>query len=145
MSELLPLVGAALRRPADELIELDRRALELAFIPGEYVTVTVRDRRTRQVSDVTLSLATGERHASEDLRAQDRAAGAALTALAPGLRALMLRHPGLPELRVRVVSATGAREVWASVREVAALAGNGDVIRVDLLGEPEVPDARDAR
>lgn len=143
MSELLALVGVALQRPADELIELDRRALQLAFIPGEYVTVTVRDRRTRQVSDVTVSLATGERHASEDLRAQDRKAGAALTTLAPDLRALMLRHPGLPDLRVRVISATGAREIHASVREVVALAGNGDVVRVDLLGEPEVPDAED--
>jgi hypothetical protein len=62
----------------------------------------------------------------------------------PDLLAIMLRHPELDGLRVRVTTPSGHHETNASVAEVAALAREPAVIRVDLLGEPEIPDASDA-
>jgi hypothetical protein len=55
----------------------------------------------------------------------------------------MLRHPELDGLRVRVLTTSGERETSGSVADVVALAREPAVVRVELIGEPEVPDSSD--
>jgi len=141
VSDLLALVGAALERPAEGLVELERRPLRLVFLPGDYVTLTLRDRGTREVFDVTVSPGTGEVHRREDLRSRDREAAARVVTLDPGLRSLLLRHPGLDALLVRVTSDSRSRRLTASAADVVSLAREPGVRRVELLAEPEVPDS----
>jgi len=83
---MLQLVAAALGRPAEQLVELDRRSLRLAFVPGEFATVTVRDRLTREVLEATIDLASGAAADPSALRGRNRQA--ALSLSAPGRGAL---------------------------------------------------------
>ena len=140
--EMLALVAAVLRRPVEQLVELDRRSFRLAFVPGDFATVTVRDRRSREVLEVTIDRANGVAVDQAALRSQDQQAARAWPALTPGLRDLLLRHPDLNRIEVTVSRSGGAVEHWVGdAAGVVALAGDPDVVNVDLAADPEILDA----
>jgi hypothetical protein len=139
----LAQVAAALGRPADRLLELDRRPLRLAFLDGEYETVVVRDRSTEETVAATLDAATGEAADAEELLRRDRQLAASVGgALSPQLRDLVLRHPELEGVLVAVTRAGDPRprELRASARELVALAQEADISAIELLEEPVILD-----
>jgi hypothetical protein len=139
----LAQVAAALGRPANQLLELDRRALPLAFVEGSYETVVVRDRARGDTLDITLDEDTGGRADEAELRRRDRELADRLAEpLSPALKELVLRHPELPAVSVRVTR-TGdpaPASLCVSVREITALAQEREVAGVDLAQEPEILD-----
>jgi hypothetical protein len=136
-------VAAALGRPAEELVELDRRPLRLAFLDRTYETIVVRDRATGATVEATLDAATGERADPAELLPRDRQLAANLGGpLSPTLRGLVLRHPDLVAVHV-AVTREGDPEptpLRASVREVVELAREPGVARIELLEDPEILD-----
>jgi len=139
----LEQLAEALGRPHEQLQELDRRPLRLAFVPGEYETVVVRDRSAGTTVEATLDAATGERVDPAELRRRDRELADRIgTALDAPLRDLLLRHPDLPTVRALVTRADGTREVVrASPAAVVALAQESDVARIELAEDPEILDS----
>jgi hypothetical protein len=139
----LEQVAEALGRPQEQLQELDRRSLRLAFVPGEYETVVVRDRGAGTTVEATLDAATGERVDPAELRRRDRELADRIgTALDPLLRDLLLRHPDLPTVRTLVTRADGTREVVrASPADIVVLAQEPDVTRIELAEDPEILDS----
>jgi hypothetical protein len=138
------LVAEQLGRPAEALVELDRRPLRLLVQPGPYLTVTVRDRQTRQVLEPTVDLVTGRLVDASALRERDRAALERRPALTAPLRRLLLRHPDLPRLDVLVRRRDGGVETVATdVDGVLALADDPDVVRIELHGDALVQDGPD--
>jgi hypothetical protein len=139
----LTQVAAALGRPADRLLELDRRPLRLAFLGGEYETVVVRDRSTEETVEATLDAVTGEPADAEELLRRDRQLAASFGgALSPQLRDLVLRHPELEGVLV-AVTREGDPEpttVRASARELVALAQEADIAAIELLEDPMILD-----
>lgn len=137
---LIQRVAAALGRPADELLELDRRPVPLAFTPGRFVTLVLRDAATRETLEPTVDAATGALADRAALRGADRLAGAGLPALSPRLLELLLRHPDLPRLDVTVRRASGTRLERLSGAEVGLLARSEDVLTLELSADPVVYD-----
>jgi hypothetical protein len=138
----LAQAAEALGRPLERVQELDRRLLRLAFAGGSYETVVVRDRASGETVEVTLDASTGERVDAADLRRRDRELADQLgSALAPALRDLLLRHPELPAVRVRIAreGAQGGR-VQAAATDIVALAQEPDVTRIELAEDPEILD-----
>ena len=141
--DVLPVVAAALGRPVEQLVELDRRSLRLAFVPGEFATVTVRDRRTREVLEATVDLACGAAVDPVALRSRDRRAAQTLPALAPRLKDLLVRHPDLNRVKVTVSRSDGKTQRWVGdAAGVVALARNPNVVGIDLAADPEILDPR---
>lgn len=139
----LAQVAAALGRPLEGLQELDRRPLLLAFLGGTYETVVVRDRNTGDTLEATLDADSGEHVDAAELRRRNREVGELEgAALDPGLRDLLVRHPELPAIRVVVTRETGSDKtaIEASAIEVAALARNPEVTRIELTGDVEILD-----
>lgn len=140
--DVLRIAGAALGRPVDVLVELDRRPFRLAFLPGSYVTVTVRDRTTREVLEPTLDLDTDTAVDADALRRLDRAAAEQRRALTPDLRDLLLRHPDLRRIEVRATRADGSTDALVTdAPGVASLADAPDVVRIALATDPEILDS----
>lgn len=143
MDKRMEQVAAALGRPVVELVELDRRPLPLLIIEGNYETVTVRDRDSGQVRDVTVEIHSGDVSDPISLRRQDSDLAAThAPALSPVLQDLLLRHPELSQVRVWV---TGHQEssrqlLTTSARAAARLAADPAVMRVDLAEDPVVLD-----
>lgn len=139
----LAQVAAALGRPAEQLLELDRRPLRLAFVDGEYETVVVRDRATEETVEATLDAATGEAADIEELRRRDRRLASSVGgSLSPQLRDLVLRHPGLESVLV-AVSREGDPEpttLRAGARDLVALAQEPPVVGIELLEDPVILD-----
>jgi hypothetical protein len=139
----LAQVAAALGRPAERLFGLDRRPLQLAFLDRDYETIVVRDRDSGETLEATLDAATGEQADPAELRRRDREVAAGLgRRLSPELRELVLRHPELQTLHV-AVTREGDPEpmtVRAGARELVALAGQPDVVGIELLEEPVILD-----
>jgi hypothetical protein len=139
--DLVTLVAGQLGRPADALVELDRRPLALLTDPGPYVTLTLRDRGSRQVLEPTVDLRSGRLVDAAGLRQRDRDAVERRTALTPRLRRLLLRHPDLPSVRVSVQRAGGGtEEVTTDAAGVLALADDPGVVGVDRRGDVVVLD-----
>jgi hypothetical protein len=139
----LAQVAAALGRPAEQLLELDRRPLRLAFLDGEYETVVVRDRATEETVETTLDSATGEPADTEELLRRDRQLAASVGgSLSPQLRDLVLRHPELEALEVAVtrVDDPAPTTLRASARELVTLAQEPDVVGIELLEDPVILD-----
>jgi hypothetical protein len=117
--------------------------VHLAFVPGSYETVVVRDRAGGDTLEVTLDEASGARVDPAELRRRDRElAGRLGGPLSAQLRDLLLRHPELDA--VRVVVTRGRDEpapLRISSRAIAALAQEPGVTLVELAEDPEIPDA----
>jgi hypothetical protein len=106
------------------------------------VTLTVRDRQSRDVYEVTLDADTGHVVDATALRAQDREAAERHTALEPRLRAFLLRHPHVPGLEVLVTRADGTlNRVTTDPAGVVALADDPTVVQVRGAGDTVVPDS----
>ena len=139
----LEQVAAAVQRPADQLVELDRRPRRFAFLDRSCETVVVRDRATGETLEVTLDAATAQRaDPAELLRSERELAGTVGGSLSPTLQGLVVAHPELTALRV-TVAREGQREATplrASVRELVALAQEPGVARIELLEDPEIRD-----
>ena len=136
-------VAAALGRPAEQLFELDRRPLTLAFLEGEYETIVVRDRTTEETVEATLDAATGELADPGELLRRDRELAARLGgALSPQLRELVLRHPELEGIAVAVTRSRDSKPTadCASARELVTLAHEPDVVGIELLESPVILD-----
>jgi hypothetical protein len=144
VDERVQQVAAALGRPADQLVELDRQPLPLLLVDGTYETVTVRDRDSGQIRDVTVEVISGDVADPLALRRQDsELASTHAPALSPALRDLLLRHPELTKVRIWV---TGDQEsprqlLTASARDAVRLAADTAVVRIDLAEDPVVVDA----
>lgn len=139
----LAQVAAALGRPVEGLQELDRRPLLLAFLGGTYETVVVRDRNTGDTLEATLDVDSGDRVDAAELRRRNREVGELEgEALDPALHDLLLRHPELPAIRVVVTRETAHDKTafQASAIDVAALARDPDVTRIELADDVEVLD-----
>lgn len=139
----LTQVGAALGRQPEALRELDRRPLRLAFLGASYETVVVRDRITGETLEVTLGVEDGERVDAAELRRRDReVAEREGQAIDPNLRELLLRHPELQSMRVVVTrAAAGNRSpLRAGPGDIAAMARDPDVTRIELVEDPEILD-----
>jgi hypothetical protein len=139
----LTQVAAALGRPAEQLFELDRRPVPVAFLDRDYETVVVRDRVSGETVEATLDAATGEQADPAELLRRDRELAASLgRRLSPELRDLVVRHPELQNVRV-AVTREGDPEptpLRAGVRELVALAQEPGVARIELLEDPQILD-----
>jgi hypothetical protein len=136
-------VAEALGRPAEQLTELDRRPLLLAFLEGDYETVVVRDRATEETVEATLDAATGEPADPVELRRRDRGLAVRLGGrLSSQLQDLVLRHPELESIEVAVTRSVDPepRTVRSSARELVALAREPDVVGIELLEDPVILD-----
>jgi hypothetical protein len=139
--DLVQRLAVQLGRPADRLVELDRRPLRLLIRGGSYITVTLRDRQSKEILEPTLDLQTGNLVDAHELRKREREAVERRTALAPRLRRLLLRHPDLPSLEVLVTRTGGSTErVTTNPADILALADNPAVVRIDSSGEAEILD-----
>ena len=139
----LDQVAAALGRPAEQLVELDHRPLTFAFLGGDYETVVVRDRTTGRIIEAILDAASGQRVDAAELRRRDRDLAASLgSRLSWELRDLLLRHPDLPAVSVLVSRRgdSGRTALRAEARQIVTLAQDAGVVRIELLGEPEIKD-----
>jgi hypothetical protein len=139
----LDQVAAALGRRAEDLLELDRRPLRVAFLHHTYETIVVRDRPSGATVEVTLDPATGERADPAELRRRDRELAEKFGGpLSPELRDLVLRHPELEAVHVAVTREGDSEptSLRVSVRKVVELAQEPGVARIGLLGEPEILD-----
>jgi hypothetical protein len=97
------IVASALGRPAVDLQELDRWPLALAFVEGHYETFVLRDLSTGQRLEVTVDLDSGRRVNPAELRQLDyERAQVRGRKLEPGLLRILLRHPDLERVRVRI-------------------------------------------
>jgi hypothetical protein len=137
-------VAAALGRSVDQLVELDRRPLPLLLVDGTYETVTVRDRDSGQIHNVTVEVISGEVADPQAMRRQDSdLATLRASALSAELRELLLRHPELASVRVWVTEDRQAPRqlLTMSARDVARLAEDTAVLRIDLAEDPVVVDA----
>lgn len=116
----------------------------MLFIEGAHETVTVRDRESGQVRDVTVEVASGDAADPGDLRRLDRElASRRAPALSPELRDLLLRHPELAQVQVWVTRGGQAERqlVTTSARDAAQLAEEASVVRVDLAEDPIILDS----
>jgi hypothetical protein len=139
--DLVTLVAGQLGRPAGALVELDRRPLALLTEPGFYLTLTLRDRQTREVLEPSVDLRTGRVVDAAELRRRDRDAVERRTTLTPRLRRLLLRHPELPSVRVRVQrGGQVAEQVTTDAAGVLALADEEGVLGVDRHGDVVILD-----
>lgn len=139
--DVLEILAEQLGRPVDKIVELDRRPFRLLVNSGSYLTVTLRDRVTREILEPTLDLEAGTLIDADELRTRDREEVDARTAIAPRLRRLLLRHPGLPPFEVLVVRTGGETErVSSDAAGVLVLADDPEVSRVDIVGETEIRD-----
>lgn len=139
--DLLEQLASRLARPADTLVLLDQRPMRLLLLPGSYLTVTLRDRVTREVLEPTIDLTNATLVDAERLRAADRAAADEYTALSPGLRSLLLRHPDLVALTVLATRSGGTTELFTGdAARVLALAEAPDVTTVDVADDVEIQD-----
>jgi hypothetical protein len=139
----LEQVATALGRPPEQLLELDRRPLRLAFLDRTYETIVVRDRATGATLEATLDPATGERADPAELLRRDRKLAASLGGpLSPPLQSLVLRHPELMAVHVAVTREGDPepKPLRASVRELVKLAREPGVARIELLEDPEILD-----
>lgn len=97
------MVADQLGRPADALQEIDRRPLPLAFLEGRYETYVVRDVETGERLEITLDLDSGRSVDPAELRSQDRSLATSKDRkLKPVLLDLLLRHPALERIEVRL-------------------------------------------
>lgn len=139
-------VAALLGRPAEELVELDRRPLVFAFVDGRYEQVVLRVRGTREVFEVTVAT-DGRLVDVEELIARNRAVAAERAAvLDEALAGLLLRHPELEAIHVRYTRAGAADEhphpvtAVLSAPDIADLAGDPTVTRIVLQDDPVILD-----
>lgn len=96
-------VASILGRPVEELQELDRRPLPLAFLGGRYGAFVIRDLTTGETLDVTLDLNSGRPVDPVELRRLDRERGAVEgRKLEPRLLEVLLRHPDLEQVQVQL-------------------------------------------
>lgn len=103
MQSPLQCVASILGRSVERLQELDRRPLALAFLGGRYETFVVRDLTTGETLEVTVNLESGRRVDPVELRNRDRQrATVEGRRLTPKLLELVLRHPDLEQIRVRL-------------------------------------------
>jgi hypothetical protein len=136
-------VASVLGLPSDQLLELDRRAVRLAFVRGSYTTVVARNRADGSTIELTLDDTSGEIVEAAQLRQQDRELAAKIgSRMSEDLRDLVLRHPELPAIRVAVTRADDPRPTThvVSAREVVGLAQQSEIVWIALLEEPEVRD-----
>lgn len=130
LTEIASLLG----RPVEQLQELDRRPLHLAFVSGSYEEFVIRDRGTGDTLEIVVS-SDGRRVDPAELRARDRElAEERAQVLSDELLSLLLRHPDLRRVRVRV-------DLELSGREIIRLAEDAGVHRIELVREPEILDA----
>jgi len=136
-------VASILGLPSGQLVELDRRAIRLAFVPASYTTVVVRNRADGRTLELTFDDESGQAVEAAELRQRDRELAAKIgSRISEGLRDLVLRHPELPAIRVAVTRSGDPRPTTrvASAREVVALAQQSEMVWIELLEEPEVRD-----
>lgn len=139
--------ASLLKRPAEELVELDRQPLVFAFLEGRYEQIVLRDRESGEVFEVTVS-DRGQLVEAGDLDASNRRAAAQRASVLEGkLSSLLLRHPELPRVWVRITRTAQASigsqapvEAVMSAREVAALADDPTVTRIAVLDDPVILD-----
>ena len=140
--DLLRFAAAALGVDVEQLVQLDRHELRMAFVPGSFVQLTIRNRATREILEPTIDVGEGGLASADELRARNAAAGRELGALSPHLLGLLLRHGDLPRLEVRVTRSDGsAATLVTDVDGVVALARTSTTMHVELVTEPEIPDA----
>jgi hypothetical protein len=139
--DLLDQLAAQLGRSSHSLVELDRRPFRLLFIGGSFLTLTLRDRASHEILEPTIDMGSRQVVDARELRERDRAAAEERTTLTPRVRNLLLRHPDLEAFTVFVVRSGGRSEqVTTDADRVLALADDPEVIRVDIVGDIEVPD-----
>lgn len=115
-------VASILGRPVEDLQVLDRRPLPLSFLGGQYEVFVLRDLTTGETLEVTLDLDSGRRVDAVELRRLDRERGkAAGLKLEPELLDVLLRHPDLQQVQVRLhfslepVRPPGGQADWSDV------------------------------
>lgn len=102
---LCPLqkVASILGRPVERLRVLDRRPLLFAFLEGQYEVYVVRDLTTDETLEIALDLNSGRRVDPVELRKLDRECATVQgRKLEPRLLDLLLCHPNLPRIDVRL-------------------------------------------
>jgi hypothetical protein len=137
-------VASVLGLPSDQLLELDRRAVRLAFVPGSYTTVVARNQADGSTIELTLDDTSGEIVEAAQLRQPDRELAPKIgSRMSDDLRDLVLRHPELPAIRVAVSRSDDPRPTTrvVSAREVVGLAQQSEIVWIELLEEPEVRDS----
>jgi len=96
-------VASILGRPVERLQVLDRRPLLFAFLEGQYEIYVIRDLTTDETLEIALDLNSGHRIDPVELRKLDReCATVEGHRLEPRLLDLLLRHPNLPLIDVRL-------------------------------------------
>lgn len=137
---VLQLVAHGLNRPANTLNELDRRPLPSLLHRGPFLTVTLRDKVSREILEPTLDLSTGLLVDATALRQRDREAVERRAALTPRLGRLLLRHPDLPTVQILVTRHGQSEPRALDPLAVLALADAPDVTQLDVAVDPEIPD-----
>lgn len=138
-------IASLLGRPADELTELDRRPLVFAFIDGHFNQIVLRDEISGDVFEITVS-AQGDLVSANQLAARNQWAAAQRASVLDGeLVSLLVRHPELSHVKVRITRASTSHraEVEAAVLsapEVVALADDASVTRIALEDDPVILD-----
>lgn len=138
-------IASLLGRPAEELTELDRRPLMFAFIDGHFNQIVLRDEISGDVFEITVS-AQGDLVSANQLAARNQWAAAQRASVLDGeLVSLLVRHPELSHVKVRITRASTSHraEVEAAVLsapEVVALADDASVTRIALEDDPVILD-----
>lgn len=138
-------IASLLGRPAEELTELDRRSLVFAFIDGHFNQIVLRDEVNGDVFEITVS-AQGDLVNADQLASRNQRAAAQRASVLDGeLMSLLMRHPELSHVRVRItrVSAKSRAEVESAVLsapEIVALADDASVTRIALQDDPVILD-----
>lgn len=138
-------IASLLGRPAEELTELDRRSLVFAFIDGHFNQIVLRDEVSGDVFEITVS-AQGHLVNADQLASRNQRAAAQRASVLDGeLMSLLVRHPELSHVRVRITraSANSRAEVEAAVLsapEIVALADDASVTRIALQDDPVILD-----
>lgn len=168
----LDRLAAALGRPGVELRELDRRPMLFTYLEAAAIQLELLDLEAAEVLVVTVDADKGELVDLELLRQQDRELALAVGArLDPDLRELMLAHPELKAVRIRVrlvQSATAKTlldeldrlgiagesvlengyfdvKLELSVREAALLSASSQLASLKLLEDPVILDNGEPR
>lgn len=138
--DVLRILARRLDRPVDTLVELDRRPLPSLLHRGPLLTVTLRDKVSREVLEPTLDLTTGELVDATALRQRDQETVQRRAALTPRLGRLLLRHPDLPTVDVLVIRRGQTERVVLNPVAILAVADDPDVTQLDVAVDPEIRD-----
>ena len=138
--DVLRILARRLDRPLESLVELDRRPLPSLLHRGPLLTVTLRDKVSREVIEPTLDLTTRELVDATALRQRDQEAVQRRAALTPRLGRLLLRHPDLPTVEVLVIRRGRTERVILNPVAILTLADAPDVTQLDVAVDPEIRD-----